>query len=58
MDPKYKKTIEVAALVLYVFATIITCAAVWNSSPGAFISIVAAALFVANGFIIYRELRK
>ena len=53
-----KKFLESLALVLYELITIATCAAVWNSRPGAFISIVAVVLFATNGYIIYRKAKK
>ena len=47
--------LKVLALFAYGMITIITCAAVWNSFPGAFISTVAAILMAVNGYIIYRK---
>ena len=51
----YKFWLKVLSLVAYAIATIITCSAVWNSAPGAFISLVALALFGVNGYVIYRK---
>lgn len=51
----YTKSILVA---LYAIVTIITCAAVWNSKPGAFIAIVAVLLLGANGYVAYRFLKE
>ena len=50
--------LKVLALFAYALITIITCAAVWNTAPGAFISLVAVALFATNGYIIYRKATK
>lgn len=49
-----KEYLKIVILFLYALATIMTCAAVWNSRPGAFISIVAVLLLLANGYVIYR----
>ena len=49
--------LKILALVAYAFATIITCSAVWNAKAGAFPSVVALALFVTNGYIVYRKAR-
>ena len=49
--------LKILAIVAYAFATIITCSAVWNSKPGAFISVVALALFATNGYVIYRKVK-
>lgn len=48
-----KEYLKPLAVALYVLVTIITCAAVWNSKPGAFISIIAAVLLAVNGYIAY-----
>ncbi len=62
MKETNKKTVimwlEIFALFIYGLLTIITCSAVWNSRPGAFISIVALALFGVNGYIIVRKAMK
>lgn len=49
-----KEYLKILAIFLYVAITIITCSAVWNSKPGAFISIVAVILMAVNGYIAYR----
>ena len=49
--------LKILAIVAYALATIVTCSAVWNSRPGATISLVALALFVTNGYIVYRKAR-
>ena len=45
---------RVSAMAIYLFATIATCATVWNSKPGVTLSIIAGLLFAANGYVIYR----
>lgn len=47
--------LEVIALVIWAFVTIATCAAVWNYCKEAFPCVVAALLFIINGYAIYRK---
>lgn len=49
-----KEYIKILLLFIYALVTIATCAAVWNSKPDVSISIVAAILLLANGYLIYR----
>jgi len=49
--------LKILAIVAYALITVITCSAVWNSRPGAFISVVALALFATNGYVIYRKVK-
>lgn len=49
---------KVLPLVIYAIITIMTCSAVWNSRPGAFLSVVALATMAANGYVIYKEAKK
>lgn len=58
MNPNIKSALRVLALVLYAFATIITCAAVWNAGIGTFPALAAAAVFAVNGYIVYLKCRK
>lgn len=53
MKDNIKLGLKVLVIFLYAMCNIITCSAVWNSRPGAFISIVAAVLLAANGVITY-----
>lgn len=46
--------LKVLALAAYGLATISTCSVVWNAKSGPFLSIVAALLLLANGYVIYR----
>lgn len=53
--------LNVIAILAWVFATVTTCAGVWNYCPEAFVKVVAVALFLGNGYAIYcmaRELKK
>lgn len=43
------------SLLLYGGITVATCAAVWNSNTSGVLAVIAALLFVANGFVIYRK---
>ena len=47
--------LKLIALIAWAFATIITCAGVWNYCPESFVKAVAVALFAANGYAIYRK---
>ena len=49
------KWIKIVALIVWALATIITCAGVWNYCPEDFVKAVAVALFIANGYAIYRK---
>ena len=53
-----RKPILVAALVIWGLIAIATSCAVWNSKPGAFLSVVAALNLAINGFCIYRQATK
>ena len=52
------KTIVVISLFLWGLIAIITSSAVWNSKPGAFLSIVAALNLAINGWCIYLKAKK
>lgn len=47
--------IKTIALFLYGLITVVTCAAVWDSKPKVFISVVAALLLALNGYVIFRK---
>lgn len=49
--------LEILALAVWAFATIVTCAAVWNYCTELFPCIVSGILLVTNGFAIYRKMR-
>lgn len=53
-----RKPILVAALFIWALIAIATSAAVWNSKPGAFLSVVAALNLAINGLCIYRQATK
>ena len=55
---KLNKALEILALFIYAMLTIATCAAVWNSRPGVSVSIFAILLFLANGYVVYRKVKK
>lgn len=47
--------LRVLALFIYGFISVVTCATVWNSRPGVFLSVVAGVLLATNGYVIYRK---
>lgn len=53
-----KKFLKIAALAVYALLTIATCAGVWNYCPEAAVKWFAFALFVCNGFSIYRHAKR
>lgn len=52
------KFVIVLALFLWGLIAIMTSAAVWNSKPGAFLSIIAALNLAINGWCIYKRAKK
>lgn len=54
----YKFLLKVLAIFAYALVNIITCSAVWNSAPGAFISVVALVLLLADGYVVYRAVKE
>ena len=52
------KFFYVLALFVWALIAIATSAAVWNSKPGAFLSVVAALNLVINGLVIYGKAKK
>ena len=49
--------LKFAAIIAWAFATIITCAGVWNYCKEGFVNAVAVALFLGNGYAVYRSFR-
>lgn len=52
------KFIYVLALFIWGLVAIATSAAVWNSKPGAFLSVVAGLNLIINGLCIYGRAKK
>ena len=50
--------LRLIALIVWIFATIITCAGVWNYCPEGFVKGVAVVLLLGNGYAIYRLARE
>lgn len=49
---------KVLGLFAYAILTIATCVGVWNSHPDGWLIGVSVTLFLVNGYIVYRKVKK
>lgn len=54
---KINYALSIFLLFVYAIAVIATCAAVWNAKAGVFPSVCAVAVFIVNGWDIYKGAR-
>ena len=58
MKESFNKFLFILSLFIWGLIAIATSAAVWNSKPGAFLSIVAALNLAINAWGIYKQIKK